>query len=51
MTQSTATPASRPMLTTRPSASRKLLARKASEKLASGQIPDSVEDSFPSATE
>ncbi len=49
MTQSTTLPADRLTLTARPGASRKLLARKASEKLASGQVRDSVEHSFPTA--
>lgn len=49
MTRSATAPAARPTLTTRPGASRKLLARKASEKVASGPIVDGIEDSLPAA--
>ena len=49
MTQPTTVAADRLTLTARPGAGRKLLARKASEKLASGPALNSVEDSFPIA--
>lgn len=49
MTRSKTVAAARPTLTTRPNASRKLLARKAIEKLASQPSGDSVEDNFPPA--
>lgn len=49
MTQSISGPTPRLTLTSRPNASRKLLARKAAEKLALLSNGDSVEDSFPPA--
>jgi len=49
MTRSTSAPVASPTLTTRSNASRKLLARKALEKLAPRPTADGVEDSFPAA--
>jgi len=50
MTRSMAAPAARLTLSARPGASRKLLARKALEKLTPRPTADGVEDSFPAAT-